>query len=180
MNATSPKPDQTTEFIAGLTPAQANDLFLAEVSRIERETGTDYATAFARAKLLNKRLFEQIGTDRVVTGSSVYTSKGGQMVLVEKDGKPVSLGNDSTPPIFGPQIKTLLGLPADADQTECEVAWRANGGTASPRKDEFIWRALSGLMEGRAGGKANALTKNQMAERYPLLAAALSKTTAAV
>lgn len=160
-------PDHPSEQIAKLTPAQAQDLFQMKVAEIQKTSGCDYVTAFNRAKILNQQLFAQIGEDKGVSTPE----------RIKADS--FTLGNTSEIPpfpVFNPPTKTLLGLPADADQTEYETAWRATRGITTPRDSQAIWKMLSALWGGRKSGEPKLMIERFMKERFPLLASSVSNS----
>lgn len=154
--------------LSKLTPEQAGELFLMRCEEIVKATGCTLERATERAKLLHADLYARVNAraDRPAGISGIE--------------KEMALANAQTSPVFGPQNKTLLGLPADADPEECAAAFRGNGGVMSPRNSKAIWDALRSLMSGRMtadhGGNPpsyiDALIDNKMRERYPLLAQA--------
>jgi hypothetical protein len=140
------------------SPQEATDLFAMKVEEIEHAYKCDYQTAFARAKLQNKDLVEA-------------------MAAGNKKEKDLVLGNDTPPvPVFGVQTKTMLGLPADADEQECEVAWQATHGVTTPRDNQAIWKMLSALWQGRKADQPRLMVERFMKERFPLLASQVSTT----
>ena len=154
------------------SPEDAAKLFAIKVEEIEHAYQCDYQTAFARAKLLNKDLVaamaagnKQLTNDNNVTGAT----------FTPPDKKDLALGNDIPPaPVFGPQTKALLGLPGDADQQECEAAWKATRGATTPRDAQAIWKSLSALWSGRLAAQSTGNTKTAtelfMKDRFPVLA----------
>jgi len=153
--------------VSQLTRSEASELFAMHVEEIQKATGCDYNTAVNRAKILHKPLVA-----RMNDASAPLTAP-----RQPSPAESTALANAISPaPVFAPQIKMLLGLPADATDQECNVAWTATKGILTPRASQAIWRLLSALMRGQMGAErgggsvSDASVELKMKERYPQLA----------
>lgn len=147
-----------------LSPADASTLFQSKVDLIQRQQGCDLMTAWKRAELEFPELYK-----RVEAGTGKAGITAAQALANEKALNAV--------PVAGPQLKTLLGLPADADDEEVKAAWRANKGQSVERDSKAILAAMRAVWSGRLYAdpeKRNAsyfstLVGNKLRERFPIL-----------
>jgi hypothetical protein len=89
-----------------------------------------------------------------------------------------AFSNEAGAPVFGHQMKAIFNLPMDATQSECDAAWKGNGGTATPMHSGKVFGALVELAQKEKGLSYDAAI-SAMKARCPSLWAqceALSQT----